>query len=142
MMVPGLLLSNTSERRKRKVCGIIGARNLHYLGCCLNRLETRCNLLNTGRESCFTTDLHQFGGLVAHLVEFSFVLSQIDDQHLFHRSIIRGQECLIKKTKELGVCHCLLKKSSDKGGRSVKNTKVSQKNVEYFSYLPPNPIKS
>lgn len=56
--------------------------SLNYLGSCLNRLEPRCNLLDTGRKSALTAYFDKFRGIVAYLVEFGLVVSQVHDQRL------------------------------------------------------------
>lgn len=53
-----------------------------HLGCVLNGLESRCDLLNINRYPRFTTALNQFWRIVTHLIKFCFILSQTQDQTL------------------------------------------------------------
>lgn len=53
-----------------------------HLGCVLNGLESRCDLLNINRYPRFTTALNQIWRIITHLIKFCFILSQTQDQTL------------------------------------------------------------
>jgi hypothetical protein len=54
----------------------------HFLGGRLDRLEARRDLLDVDRDPTVAAALDQFGGIVRHLVEVGFVLSEIQDESL------------------------------------------------------------